>query len=374
MQKFDFMLNRLGLPREIVMQKMQFFGVDPARIVEIERNNVNPSAPPAPVTEQKADFAQSKQHFKQLKRELKQAKAEFKRQKKEWKNNKPKATVTHLETEEKSTQQPGSLVLKTWKVLNCGNTDWTDVTAVFVKGDRCLIEDNFEVLYIDNTPANGAAYVNLMINVPTVPGRYVVVYRLMMNGKRFGQKLRSVIIVPDNAQPQPQPVEAVAESEEDNDVGIIEDYVEEQKEPVESQPVPVPAVPVVDEVKAKKAKIEALKKEARAVRQELKALKKAAKKEKQQIKAKKANKVVPQPAPVAIVEDEKSRAVNDVVTFDNTGSEPVAEEPDVPVEPTFAYAEQLAALEAMGLDSDMAKAVLVSVDGDLARACDAFFN
>lgn len=169
------------------------------------------------------------------------------REKQEKKKAVPKSkVVAHLDTPNKSTQPAGALILKTWKVLNTGKCDWNDgeVTAEFVKGDSALLVEGFEVMQVESTKMNGAAFINCMLQVPTVPGRYVVIYKLAYNGKRFGEQLRTVIFV---KEPEQKPV---APEKEEEERGVIEDleeeeipYVEERKEDVEEE-IPAPQVVV----------------------------------------------------------------------------------------------------------------------------------
>lgn len=109
--------------------------------------------------------------------------------------------VAHLDTDEKSTQKPGALVFKTWKVINTGNCLWNNIHADFVKGDSALITEGYETLKVDETTPKGAAFIHTMLEVPKVPGRYVVVYRLINgDGKPFGPRLRCVIFVKPEKQ------------------------------------------------------------------------------------------------------------------------------------------------------------------------------
>jgi len=216
----------------------------------------NPSVLKKEKKEKKIELKEKKQKIHALKKEAKKCRKELKSlkkackqaQKQEKKKISPNSkVVAHLETDEKSTQLPGALVLKTWKVLNTGKCVWNDgeVTAEFVKGDAALVVEGFEVMQVESTKMNGAAFINCMLQVPTIPGRYVVVYKLAYNGKRFGEKLRTVIFV---KEPEQKPV---VPEEEEEDRGVIEDfeeeeipYVEERKEDVQEE---IPAPQVIDE-------------------------------------------------------------------------------------------------------------------------------
>jgi len=168
--------------------------------------------------EKKKAIFEQKSKIQALKREAKKCRKELKMMKKQEKKEKVvfKADVVdHLDINEKSVQNGGHVVLKTWKVKNTGNSAWGDQVSVeFVKGDQALLVPGYEVLRVDNTNPGDVAYVRTMLNVPSVAGRYVVVYRLKnSDGKKFGQKLRTIVIV---EEPE----------EDDSDVGVVNDFDE----------------------------------------------------------------------------------------------------------------------------------------------------
>jgi len=244
-----------------------------------------------PEVAKKAELKEKKKETKAkiqaLKREAKKCRKELKlikKQAKAEKKDKPvfKADVVdHLDVEEKSIQAGGNVVLKTWKVKNTGNATWDDKTSIeFIKGDQAVVVEGYEILRVDETQPGDVAYVRTMLNVPTVPGRYSVVYKFKnSDGKKFGQKLRSIVIV--------------EEPEEDSDVPELAEDNQSIASAVEEMP-------------------------------EL--------------------------------------------------EQPVQEEPE-PVKEDFVYAQQLTQLRGMGFDdTDMMKAVLVSVDGDVGRALNALLS
>jgi len=173
----------------------------------------------------KETLKQKKQMIKELRKEAKTCRKELKSKKKELKEKKKSTklsaeVIDHLRVPMKSTQDPGATICKTWKVKNTGGLDWSCVTACFVKGDAVLVCPGYEQIAVEDTATEGAAFINVILECPKVAGCYTVVYRLFKDGKPFGQKLKTKIII---EEVQPEPVEEEAESE-DSDVGIIEDY------------------------------------------------------------------------------------------------------------------------------------------------------
>jgi len=164
------------------------------------------------VAQKKEEMRCKKQEIKEQKREMKSKKQELKCLKKEMKKLKKEAkaaqkssapfascVVGHLDSEETSVQTAGSCVLHQWKVKNIGTQTWVgDVLAVFHKGNESVVADGFEVLDVGEVQPGHVCYLPIMINVPSVPGTYTVVYR-MANGKghKFGEPLRCVIEVED---------------------------------------------------------------------------------------------------------------------------------------------------------------------------------
>jgi len=178
--------------------------------------------------EKRAELHEKKAKIEALKAEAKKCRREIKSLNKNIKFKKKKEkkqpeldcrVVGHLNMDLKSAQQPGTNVCKTWKVVNTGKEEWKDgeVTVEFFKGDFALVVDGFQIMQVENTKSCGAAFINAMIQVPSVPGRYLVVYQMKHNGVRFGEKLRTVIFV------KPEDKLQVVEEER----GVIEDFQEE---------------------------------------------------------------------------------------------------------------------------------------------------
>merc|ERR1712100_344251 len=104
--------------------------------------------------------------------------------------------VAHLDMELKSTQEPGSCTLKTWKVKNTGSEAWPAETyAVFVGGNQSLLPEGYSKVYVGPLNVGDVAYIRVMINVPEVPGSYSVAYKLITTDGKFGQKMRTVVNV-----------------------------------------------------------------------------------------------------------------------------------------------------------------------------------
>jgi len=147
--------------------------------------------------------------------------------------------VDHLDLAEESVQIAGEMVLKTWKVTNNGTETWgEDTIASFVKGSANLVVDSFAVASVGSLAPGDVAYIRVMFQVPTTPGRYFVTYRLFTPEQgKFGEKLRTTIIVEEEQE--------IAEEEVVNQpkpTAVAPEYVEqEEEESVES------AVEVVEE-------------------------------------------------------------------------------------------------------------------------------
>merc|ERR1719428_798928 len=88
----------------------------------------------------KQEAKKCRQELKEKKKEQKQKRKELKEVRKSVKQSKKKyasTVVDHLDLEAESTQQPGTYVLKTWKVKNVGTLAWgEDTIATFKKGHR----------------------------------------------------------------------------------------------------------------------------------------------------------------------------------------------------------------------------------------------
>jgi len=172
--------------------------------------------PARDIAEKKAELQSKKQEVKEQKKELKEKKKEMKKLKHEMKKLKKEAkaslkkdkydseVVSHLETEETSTQKAGTCVLHQWKVKNTGTEAWTgDVLAMFQKGNQSLVADGFEVLDVGQVAPGHVCYLPLMLNVPELPGTYSAIYRMTDgSGRQFGEVLRVIIEVPEEEPPK----------------------------------------------------------------------------------------------------------------------------------------------------------------------------
>jgi len=99
----------------------------------------------AELQSKKQEIRASKKEFKQLKKEMKKLKKEVKKEMK--KEKYASKVVSHLDSEETSTQKPGANFLHQWKVKNIGTEAWNgDVLAIFKKGNHSLVAGGFEVL------------------------------------------------------------------------------------------------------------------------------------------------------------------------------------------------------------------------------------
>merc|ERR1719346_770953 len=137
--------------------------------------------------EKKAEFQSKKQELKEQKKDLKDAKV-----------------VSHLDSEESSTQKAGTCILHQWKVKNTGTKAWNgDVLAMFQKGNQSIVADGFEVLDVGEVQPGHVCYLPLMLNVPELPGTYSAIYRMTdQSGRQFGEVLRVIVEVPDEEPPK----------------------------------------------------------------------------------------------------------------------------------------------------------------------------
>jgi len=166
--------------------------------------------------EKKAEFQCMKQEVKEQKKDLKEKKKEMKKLKHEMKKLKKEAkaslkkelydaqVVSHLDSEETSTQKAGTCILHQWKVKNTGTKAWNgDVLAMFQKGNQSIVADGFEVLDVGEVQPGHVCYLPLMLNVPELPGTYSAIYRMTgESGRQFGEVLRVIIEVPDEEPPK----------------------------------------------------------------------------------------------------------------------------------------------------------------------------
>merc|ERR1719195_46033 len=113
----------------------------------------------------------------------------------------------HLDVDEKSFQQPGATVLKTWKVKNTGKEAWCeDTIAVFNSGNHSLVVPGYDVIQVGALEPNDVAYIRCMLTVPEMEGTYNVTYRLSGPKGKFGVRLTTEIEVAkpvEEAWPQP---------------------------------------------------------------------------------------------------------------------------------------------------------------------------
>lgn len=153
--------------------------------------------------------------------------------------------MDHLDLAEESVQAAGNIVLKTWKVKNTGTETWSEDTIVsFVKGSANLVVDSYAVVGVGSLAPGDVAYIRAMFQVPTTPGKYFITYRLFAPEQgKFGQKLRTVIIVEEQQVKPAAVIEDNDEEEEDSIESAVElvENDEEEEDSIES------AVEVVEE-------------------------------------------------------------------------------------------------------------------------------
>jgi len=214
-----------------------------------------------PVADKKAEVQQKKQEVREakakvraLKKEMKACRKEMKKAQKKEKKKKLDGEVTgHLDVDEKSVQQPGTNVLKTWKVKNTGTEVWCeDTIAVFNSGNHSLVVPGYDVIQVGALEPNDVAYIRCMLTVPEVEGTYNVTYRLSGPKGKFGGRLTTEIEV---AKPEAKATESTDEkavafsSEPGKNIPSVIDLTNEEEEevwPEVSQPQPAkPSVPLV---------------------------------------------------------------------------------------------------------------------------------
>jgi len=210
---------------------------------EKQNTNVEPSAPqPEQEQSSKPKCEELKEKIQALKKEAKLCRKELKHKKKEQKKAKQELkkakkvakkrfaseVVAHLDAEEEQIAEPGTMLLKTWKVKNVGKATWSEETvASFLKGREEVVAPDCRIVPVGTIDPQDVAYIRTMFQVPTEPGKYRVVFRLNNpEAGKFGAPMRSTIVVE-------KPEEIVEEESEDIP------YVEE--EPVqEPEPQPEP--------------------------------------------------------------------------------------------------------------------------------------
>merc|ERR1712062_849588 len=221
---------------------------DPAH----QKQEANPAADKkAEVQQKKQEVRDAKAKVRALKKEMKACRKEMKKaQKQEKKKKKLDGEVTgHLDVDEKSVQQPGTNVLKTWKVKNTGTEVWCeDTIAVFNSGNHSLVVPGYDVIQVGALEPNDVAYIRCMLTVPEFEGTYNVTYRLSGPKGKFGDRLTTEIEVV--AKPEAKATESTDEkavtfsSEPGKNIPSVIDLTNEveEEEVLAAEPVK-PSVP-----------------------------------------------------------------------------------------------------------------------------------
>jgi len=144
----------------------------------------------------------------------------------------------HLDIEEKSVQQPGATVLKTWKVKNTGRVAWSeDTIAVFNSGNHSLIVPGYDVIQVGALEPNEVTYIRCMLSVPEVEGTYSVTYRMTGPKGKFGGRLTTEIEVAQPEKATSTDEKAVTfSSEPGKNIPSVIDLTNEEEEEVEAAP------------------------------------------------------------------------------------------------------------------------------------------
>jgi len=223
---------------------------DPARETQ-EEDLV--AAKRAEVEQKKQEVREAKAKMKALKKEMKVCRKEMKKVKKEQKKSVKKldGEVTgHLDTEENSTQKPGAMVLKTWKVKNVGSTTWSeDTIAIFHSGNQSLVVPGYEVIQVGSVEPNDVAYIRCMLSVPDVEGTYSLTYRLSGPKGKFGGRLTTEIEVVAEKEVSVEEPKVAFTSEPGKNIPAVIDVADEDKEPPKAVEIvePKPSAPVQPE-------------------------------------------------------------------------------------------------------------------------------
>jgi len=223
---------------------------DPARETQ-EEDLV--AAKRAEVEQKKHEVREAKAKVKALKKEMKVCRKEMKKVKKEQKKSVKKldGEVTgHLDTEENSTQKPGAMVLKTWKVKNVGSTTWSeDTIAIFHSGNQSLVVPGYEVIQVGSVEPNDVAYIRCMLSVPDVEGTYSLTYRLSGPKGKFGGRLTTEIEVVAEKEVSVEEPKVTFTSEPGKNIPAVIDVADEDKEPPKAVEIvePKPSAPVQPE-------------------------------------------------------------------------------------------------------------------------------
>merc|ERR1719192_785165 len=180
------------------------------RLDEIEKKKIELAERKFQLAEMRESMKKSKAELKAMKKENKNADKKFKQIQEQSKKMKQLAMETrqqceevfHLDLAERAVLQPGSSVLKTWKVKNTGNTIWAEDTyAVLRKGNKSLVTPGFEKVIVGSLEPSDVAYIRIMLTVPEDVGEYSISYRLCapVVGK-FGKPLRTVVTVEEEQE------------------------------------------------------------------------------------------------------------------------------------------------------------------------------
>merc|ERR1712154_481529 len=159
---------------------------------------------------------------------------EMKKAKKEEKKKKAlDGEVTgHLDVDEKSVQQPGATVLKTWKVKNTGKETWCeDTIAVFNSGNHSLVVSGYDVIQVGALEPNDVAYIRCMLTAPEVEGTYSLTYRLSGPKGKFGGRLTTEIEAVADKETSMEEPKVTFTSEPGKNIPAVIDVADEDKEP-----------------------------------------------------------------------------------------------------------------------------------------------
>jgi len=134
--------------------------------------------------------------------------------------------VAHLDAEEVQKALPGTMLLKTWKVKNTGTATWSEETvASFVKGREEVVAPDCRIVPVGTVDPEEVAYIRSMFQVPMVPGKYKVVFRLNNpEAGKFGAPMKSFVVVEE-------PAEEVAEESESEEIPYVEEVPQKVEEP-----------------------------------------------------------------------------------------------------------------------------------------------
>jgi len=202
----------------------------------------------AEVEKKKEEVRAAQAKVKALKKEMKVCRKEMKKAKKQLRKKIDGEVTGHLDADEKSVQQPGATVLKTWKVKNTGSATWSeDTIAIFHSGNQSLVVPGYEVVPVGSLEPNSVAYIRCMLSVPEVEGTYSLTYRLSGPAGKFGGRLTTEFEVKADEPKQAEPTNKEVTLNQPNlakDVPKVIDLTKEEEEPEVSVPQPsAPAPP-----------------------------------------------------------------------------------------------------------------------------------